>query len=130
MFMNPIIRPENARLSLLALALLSVFGTAQAQLAPAYESNVSIGLGLVSGDRADRSLFDQYNGLRPGSNAFGIFDADYYRRDDTKGTSVDFQASDVLNGNRELGFRWKKQGDWKFSADYSELLRRDTVIPN
>ena len=128
--MTPIIRPNNARLSLLALALLSVFGTAQAQLAPAYEANASAGLGLVSGDRADRSLFNQYNGLRPGSHVFGIFDADYYRRDDTKGTAVDFQATDVLNGNRELGFRWKKQGDWKFSADYSELRRRDPAIPN
>jgi MtrB/PioB family decaheme-associated outer membrane protein len=128
--MNPIIRPENARLSLLALALLSVFGTAQAQVAPAYESNVSVGLGLVSGDRADRSLFDQYNGLRPGSHVFGLFDGDYYRRDDTKGTSVNFQATDLLNGNRELGLRWKKQGDWKFSADFSELVRRDPAIPN
>jgi MtrB/PioB family decaheme-associated outer membrane protein len=130
MNMTPIIRPANARLSLLALALLSVFGTAGAQIAPAYESNATVGLGLVSGDREDRSLFDQYNGLRPGRNVFGIFDADYYRRDDTKGTAVDFQVMDLLNGNRELGFRWKKQGDWKFSADYRELVRRDTVIPN
>jgi MtrB/PioB family decaheme-associated outer membrane protein len=130
MFMTQIIRPNNARLSLLALALLSVFGTVQAQVAPAYESNVSVGLGFVSGDRADRSLFDQYNGLRPGSHVFGIFDGDYYRRDDEKGTAVNFQVTNLLNGERELGFRWKKQGDWKFSADYSELLRRETAIPS
>src|SRR6185369_9012958 len=130
MFMTPIIRPQNARLSLLALALLSAFGTVQAQVAPAYESNASVGLGLVSGDRTDRSLYDQYTGLRPSSNVFGIFDADYYRRDDEKGTAVNFQVSDLLNGNRELGFRWKKQGDWKISADYRELLRRDPAIPN
>ena len=128
--MTTIIRPNNARLSLLALAMLSAFGTAQAQLAPAYEANASVGLGLVSGDRADRSLYDQYNGLRPSSHVFGIFDADYYRRDDTKGTAVDFQVTDVLNSNRELGFRWKKQGDWKFSADFRELQRRDPAIPN
>ncbi|HXE50955.1 MAG TPA: MtrB/PioB family decaheme-associated outer membrane protein [Ramlibacter sp.] len=128
--MTTIIRPDNTRLSLLALAMLSAFGTAQAQLAPAYEANASVGLGFVSGDRADRSLYDQYNGLRPGSHVFGIFDADYYRRDDTKGTAVDFQVTDVLNRDRELGFRWKKQGDWKFSADYRELQRRDPAIPN
>ncbi len=124
------IRPKNVPLSVLALALLSAFGSAQAQLAPATESSVSVGAGAVSGDRADRTLFDQYNGLNPGSNVYGIFGADYYRRNDEKGTSVQFQASDLLTGNRELGFRWKKQGDWKFSADFRELLRRETAIPN
>lgn len=128
--MTLFIRPADARLSVLALALLSAFGSAQAQIAPATEGSVSVGAGAVSGDRADRSLFDQYNGLSPGSNVYGIFGADYYRRNDDKGTAVDFQASDVLNGSRELGFRWKKQGDWKFSADYREFVRRDPAIPN
>jgi MtrB/PioB family decaheme-associated outer membrane protein len=130
MFMTPFIRPSNASLSLLALALLSAFPAVQAQVAPAYEANATGGIGFVSGDRADRSLYDQYNGLKPGRNVFGIVDADYYRRDDENGTAVNFEAIDLLNGNRELGFRWKKQGDWKFSAGYSELLRNDTVIPN
>jgi MtrB/PioB family decaheme-associated outer membrane protein len=125
-----LLRPGNARLSVLALALLSAFGSVGAQIAPPVEGSVSVGLGLVSGDRQDRLLFDQYNGLRPSQNVFGIFGAEYYRRDDEKGTVVDFQASDLLIGNRELGLRWKKQGDWKFSADYRELVRRDTLVPN
>ncbi|MCM2251762.1 MAG: MtrB/PioB family decaheme-associated outer membrane protein [Ramlibacter sp.] len=128
--MSPIFRPKNARRTLLAMALLSAFGSAQAQLAPAVESSVAAGIGLVSGDRQDRLLLDQYSGLRPGRNVFGIFGAEYYRRDDTKGTVVDFRASDLLTGNRELGLRWKKQGDWKFSAEYRELVRRDTLVPN
>jgi MtrB/PioB family decaheme-associated outer membrane protein len=128
--MNSLFQPKNARLSLLALALLSAFGSVQAQIAPPVEGSVGVGLGLVSGDRQDRLLFDQYNGLRPGSNAYGIFGAEYYRRDDAKGTAVDFQVTDLLTGNRELGLRWKKQGDWKFSADYRELVRRDTQVPN
>jgi MtrB/PioB family decaheme-associated outer membrane protein len=128
--MTSLFRPMDARLSVLALALLSAFGTANGQIAPATESSVTGGIGLVSGDRPDRALFDQYNGLRPGSNVFGIFGADYYRRNDEKGTSVDFQATDLLTENRELGFRWRKQGDWKFSADYRELQRRETAIPN
>ena len=82
------------------------------------------------GNRSDRSLFDQYNGIRPGANAIGLFGADYYRRDDERGTATQFQATDLLNGNRELDFRWKKQGDWKFSAGYRELLRQDFSIPN
>lgn len=128
--MNPLFRPKNARLSLLALALASAFGSLQAQVAPATEGSVSAGIGLVSGDRDDRLLFDQYNGLRPGSNIYGIFGADYYRRNDEKGTVVEFNVNDLLIGNRELGLRWKKQGDWKFSADYSEFVRRETATPN
>lgn len=128
--MSPIFRPKNARRTLLAMALLSAFGSAQAQVAPAVESSVAAGIGLVSGDRQDRLLLDQYSGLRPSRNVFGIFGAEYYRRDDAKGTVVDFRASDLLTGNRELGLRWKKQGDWKFSAEYRELVRRDTLVPN
>jgi MtrB/PioB family decaheme-associated outer membrane protein len=130
MTMTPLFRPQGARLSLLALALLSAFGSVQAQLAPPVEGSVSGGIGLVSGDRQDRLLFDQYNGLKPGSNAYGIFGAEYYRRNDTDGTVVEFQVNDLLIDNRELGLRWKKQGDWKFSADYRELVRRETAIPN
>lgn len=128
--MTPLVRPLNARLTLLALALLSAFGTAQAQVAPAVEGSASVGIGFVSGDRADRSLFDQYNGLRPSNDFLGLFSADYYRRDDERGTTTQFQASDLLNGNRELGFKWKRQGDWKFSADYNELVRRDPNVAN
>lgn len=128
--MSPLFRPKNARRTLLAMALLSAFGSVHAQVAPAVESSVAAGIGLVSGDRQDRLLLDQYSGLRPSRNVFGIFGAEYYRRDDTKGTVVDFRASDLLTGNRELGLRWKKQGDWKFSAEYRELVRRDTLVPN
>ena len=128
--MTPLHRPRDARPTVLVLALLAAFGSAQAQLAPAAEGSVSVGLGLISGNRADRSLFDQYSGYSPSSNALGLFGADYYRRNDEKGTAVDFHASDLLNGNRELGFRWKKQGDWKFSGEYREFLRRDPAIPN
>ena len=94
------------------------------------DSSVSAGIGLVSGDRQDRLLYDQYNGLRPGANVFGLFGADYYRRDDKRGASVRFEALDLLTGNRELGLRWKRHGDWAFSATYRELVRRETATPN
>lgn len=127
--MKPLIRP---RLTLLALALLAAFGTAQAQTAPAgvVEGSVSIGAGVVSGDRADRTLSDQYTGLRPDNHVLGLFGAEYYRRDDEKGSSVEFRASELLGGNRELGLRWKRQGDWKFSGDYRESVRRETGVFN
>jgi MtrB/PioB family decaheme-associated outer membrane protein len=125
MTMTQTVRPLP-RLSLLALALLAAFGSAQAQVAPAYEASASVGLGYFSGDGADRSIFNQYNGLRPGANGVGFFGADYYRRDDDKGSLATFRAVDEVNGPRELGFQWKHQGDWKFSADYREIVRRDT----
>lgn len=118
------------RLSLLTLALLGAFAPACAQTASVAEGSASLGLGLVSGNRQDRLLFDQYNGLRPGADAFGLLGLEYYRRDEDRGTSTQFQASDLLTDNRELGLRWKRQGDWKFSADYRELVRRDPHTVN
>lgn len=109
---------------------MAAFGPAWSQTAPAVEGSASVGIGLVTGDREDRSQYDQYNGLRPDSNAFGIFGADYYRRDDAKGTVIEFQATDLLNRNRDLGLRWKKPGDWKFGASYSETTRNDTAFAN
>ncbi|HSV35874.1 MAG TPA: MtrB/PioB family decaheme-associated outer membrane protein [Ramlibacter sp.] len=117
--------PSAARLTLVALALLAIYAPAHGQGATVTESSATLGLGLASGDRGDRALFDQYNGLRPSANALGILGADYYRRDDERGTSVQFEARDLLSHGRELGFRWKRQGDWKFSADLRELTRRD-----
>lgn len=120
--------PVRLSPTLLALALFAAFGPASAQ--SVVEGSVSVGAGAVIGDRQDRSIFNQYNGLQPGSDAIGLFGADYYRRDEDKGTSVDFRASDVLNHNRELGLRWKKQGDWKFSADYRETQRLENGVVN
>jgi len=130
-------RTLRARPSLLALALVAAFGSAMAQdktdktdKSQVVDGSVSFGAGLVSGDRRDRALFDQYSGLRPSSNAFGIFGADYYRRDDKTGTLARFQGTDLLTGNREMEFLWKRQGDWSFSADYRELRRYDPYVPN
>lgn len=128
--MTPTVRPLHARPTLLALAMLAAFGAAQAQVAPAFEASASVGAGSLSGDGADRSIFNQYNGLRPDANGVGFFGADYYRRDDGKGTLAQFRAVDEVNGPRELGFQWKHQGDWKFSADYREIVRRDPNIPH
>lgn len=126
--MTQIVRPLPRR-SLLALSLLAAF-SAQAQTAPAYEASASAGAGYFSGDGADRSIFNQYDGLRPGANGVGFFAADYYRRDDEKGSLATFRATDEVNGPRELGLQWKRQGNWKFSADYREIVRRDSYTAN
>ncbi|GAB3662869.1 MtrB/PioB family decaheme-associated outer membrane protein [Ramlibacter alkalitolerans] len=124
-------RPAGrCRPTLLALALLAAFAPAWSHADTVTETSVSAGLGAVDGNRLDRAQFDQYSGLRPSQHVFGLFGLDYYRRNDDTGVAVRFGASDLLTDNRELGLHWARQGDWVFSADYKELVRRETVIFN
>lgn len=121
----------HCRPTVLALALFAAFAPSWSHAADVVtESSVSVGAGGVTGDRFDRAQFDQYSGLRPSQHIFGLFGLDYYRRNDDTGVAVRFAASDLLTDNRELGLRWARQGDWAFTADYSELVRRETVIFN
>ena len=122
----------KTRPTVLVLALVAAFGSAYAADDKDKEvaGSVSVGVGAVTDGRGDRSLFDQYGGYPPGSTVRGMLDADYYRRDGERGVVTQFRASDLLNGNRELGFRWTRYGDWKFSADYRELTRLNPFVPN
>lgn len=128
-----LVRTIRSRPTALAVALLAAFGSAGAQdkdQAQVVDGSVSVGAGLVTDGRDDRSLYDQYSGLRPGSSVFGILGLDYYRRNDKTGTLARFSGSELLTGNRELDVLWKRQGDWSFSARYGELRRYDPFIPN
>lgn len=110
---------------LAVLALLGACAAARAQPST-MEASISVGVGAASGDQADRALFGQYNGLRR-RGTVGLFGAEYERRNDEAGTSVQFSAVDLLSDTRELRLGWKKQGDWKFSARYGELRRDDPL---
>jgi MtrB/PioB family decaheme-associated outer membrane protein len=120
----------QTRPTLLVLALLAAFGSAWAADGQEVEGSATVGVGAVAGDRSDRQLFDQYGGYPPGSTVRGILGADYYRRNAENGASTSFHASDLLDNNRELGFRWTHPGDWKFSADYRELQRVSPFVAN
>ncbi|GAB3759994.1 MtrB/PioB family decaheme-associated outer membrane protein [Ramlibacter monticola] len=121
-------RPAGrCRPTLLALALFAAFAPAWSHAEDVVESSVDAGIGFVDGSRADRAQFDQYSGLRPSQSVFGIFGADYYRRNDETGVAVGFHLSDLFTDNRELALRWGRQGDWKLAASYGELMRRETV---
>jgi MtrB/PioB family decaheme-associated outer membrane protein len=122
-------RPAGrCRPTALVLALLAAFAPASGRADTVVDASVSVGAGWVDHGRADRALFDQYSGLRPNSHFFGLLGADYYRRNDETGLVAGFTVSDLLNGNRELTLRYAKPGDWKFSAGYSELLRREPLV--
>lgn len=126
--MTTMFRHPGYRQTLIALALLAAFGPAAAEDATV-ESTISIGAGALSGSKADRATFGQYNGLRT-HGAHGLLDFDYYRRDDGTGTLTRFQGYNVLGETRELGFLWKRQGEWKFAAEYGELVRYEPYTVN
>lgn len=132
------VRHRSLRPTAVAIALLAAFGPAQAQTGeakPAEEStksvqaSVSVGAAWASGDSADRAFFGQYNGMRDQS-VFGLFDLDYRRADSADGTSTGLVGTNLGLQTRELLFYWGKQGDWRFTADYGELLRRDPYTVN
>jgi MtrB/PioB family decaheme-associated outer membrane protein len=115
----------------LALAITAAFGpVAFAEDNPEVaeftqpSSSVSVGLGAVSGDSKDRSIFGQYNGMRKDS-AYGLFDLDLVKRDDATGTWMILKGSNLGLDNRELSGTYEKQGDWKVTGSYNELTHRE-----
>lgn len=111
----------------IALAVLAAFNPAFAEDADITqfikpESSIRVGVGGVSGDSKDRAIFGQYNGMRKNS-VYGLIDFDYLNRDEDTGTWLTLKGQDLGLGTRELSFSREKQGDWKLSADYSELER-------
>lgn len=113
----------------LAVAVLAAFGAAHAQEGSEFEAAVTAGVGAVSGDKADRSWFGQYNGMRS-DDIYGLLGVEYERRNAANGTSVRLLGTNLGLETRELDFTWKKQGDWRFSANYGELIRYDPYTYN
>ena len=114
---------------LLALSVLAAFGPAHADeeevaqfIKP--DSSVSVGLTAATGESKDRAIFGQYNGHRlDGSNL--LLDVDIVKRDDATGLWTNFEARNLGLDTNELRFSQQKQGDWKYSVEYNEMVRRD-----
>ena len=90
---------------------------------------VSVGLGAIAGDQADRAVFGQYNGWR---NNAGNLLLDYSRvsRDDATGLWTNVDVRNLGLDNRELSFSQQKQGDWKYTGEYSQLVRHEPRTVN
>ena len=135
-------RQSGLRPTAIVIALLAAFSPVHAQTseakpaeAPAeastksMQASVSVGGAWASGDSADRAFFGQYNGMRDQS-VYGLLDFDYRRADSADGSSAGLIGTNLGLQTRELIFYWQKQGDWQFTADYGELLRRDLYTVN
>lgn len=115
---------------LVTLAVLAAFNPVHAaegdNISPAtsLRGTASAGLAVAGGNSKDRALFGQYNGLR-NQNEHLLLDADIVNQNDASGIRTTFQGSNFGLDDRELRFTQNKQGNWKYSAAYSELTRND-----
>lgn len=132
------VRHRSLQPTLIAVALLAAFGPAHGQTTEAKpaeastksaQASVSVGGAWASGDSADRAFFGQYNGMRDRS-AYGLLDLDYQRSDSADGTSAGLVGTNLGLQTRELLLYWQKQGDWRVTADYGELIRREPYTVN
>jgi MtrB/PioB family decaheme-associated outer membrane protein len=124
----------GARTTILATTLLAAWIPAHAQetqdaAAKPDAASISLGAGLLSGDRNSRSLFSQYNGLRKHDSVL-LLDFDYIRRNEETGTWTTARGRNLGLDTRELGFGMQRQGVWSLSADYNEIVRNDPRVAN
>lgn len=114
----------------LLLALLAAHSPAHAEddevarLIKPDSSVVSLGLGAVAGDQAERTLFGQYSSWRLHSARL-LLDYESIKRDDASGLWTHVELSDLGLDNHELRFSQQKQGDWKYAAQYGQLVRHE-----
>jgi len=113
--------------TLIALSVFAAFGPARAQdigelTAPG--NSVTVGVGVASGDEKDRARFGMFNGLRR-NDVNGLFGFSYVDRDSDSGKWLTLEGRNLGLDNREVGLSYRKLGDFKFWAEYSELVRHD-----
>lgn len=129
---NPKLGVGRALIALAVLLLPPVTGHAEdgdiAALAKP-ESSLGAGIGVVSGNQKDRSIFGQYNGMRK-DDAHLQLEFDYVKRNDATGNWTIFRGRNLGLDTREFGAELGRQGDWKFTLDYNEIVKRDIRTVN
>ncbi len=106
-------------------ACMGVHAEAEPEEGQKVQTTVSVGVGMVNGTSADRAMFGQYNGLRKDSNALALLGIDYSSHNPETSDWIDFQGENLLGDTREMRLVWKNPGDWKFTANYGELIHYD-----
>ena len=129
--MSKKIRTEM-KLAPLAAALLVAFGSAHAQqsaevkeMTSPDQSSITVGAGATNGQNNARR-FGQYTGLN--KDGALLLDFETIKRDEATGTWTTLTGRDLGLDTREIGFSQQKQGDWKYSIDYNEIVRNDPYV--
>ncbi len=129
--MSKKIRTEM-KLAPLAAALLVAFGSAYAQqsaevkeMTSPDQSSITVGAGATNGQNNARR-FGQYTGLN--KDGALLLDFESIKRDEESGTWTTLTGRDLGLDTREIGFSQQKQGDWKYSIDYNEIVRNDPYV--
>ena len=125
--------PKLARTAV-ALCVMAAFAPAQAQEDATGglripQSWISLGDGYVTGGARERSIWGQYNGLREHRNNL-LLDADLIRRNEATGFWTIIRGRDLGLETPELGVTLQRQGDWRFNADYTEIVHHEIRTVN
>ncbi|MBF0127551.1 MAG: MtrB/PioB family decaheme-associated outer membrane protein [Magnetococcales bacterium] len=82
------------------------------------ESSVSVGIGHLSGDRQQAGMFDG----RDHTRGSWLLDANLLKREEATGTWSQATGRNLgLDGNREIGLGFERQGVWGVRLDYNEI---------
>lgn len=128
--MNTHAQDHGSSKTLIALAVIAAISPARAADSPdislvaAPSSYVSGGIGLSTGNDKDRARFGLYNGLRQNS-VNGLFDFGYLHHDSESGRWITFEGRNLGLDNREISVSARQLGEWRFTSEYSEIVRHD-----
>ncbi len=114
-----------------AAAILLAFGNAYAEessevhdlITPS--SSVNVGLGILNSS-SDAKRFAQYTGLSSRSSI--LQDIEINKRDDEVGLWTTVSARNIGLETREFNFTQNKQGKWRYTIDFNEIVRLDPYI--
>jgi MtrB/PioB family decaheme-associated outer membrane protein len=120
---------------LLVLTIAGTFGAVHAEEADEMaqltkpSSSISVGGAAASGNEKERARFGQYTGMRDKSGSV-LLDFDYRKRDDATGLWTLMEGRNLGLDTREFRFSQQKQGDWKYSFDYDQMVRNSPYTVN
>ncbi len=89
------------------------------------ESTVRAGVGFAS---EDSLRFGQYTGMHE-QGAYGLLDIDIAHRNDETGTWTLLEGRNLGLDNRDLRFEHRRQGDWGYFLEYSQIPRFEPYTP-
>ena len=121
-------RMSSLALAVLSLSLPAVAAEAEDEIAELIkpDSSISAGVGFVSDDSP---RFGQYTGMTE-QGAYGLLDIDIAHRVDATGTWLLLEGRNLGLDNRDLRFEHRRQGDWGYFLEYSQIPRIEPFTAN